>query len=215
MAAHAHLESFRRAHQQGNEERAQREMENGLRYLKEAVVESRRLVNGLRTLALDDLGIAGALEQLVAEEKARSGWDDANIVHNVAGRRFDWTLETAAYRVAQEALTNVRKHAEASHVHVMVMADVDAESGEQQLTVEVRDWGKGFDPEHRTDSDQHVGLNGMAERVRLMGGTLDLTSAPGEGTAVRAVFPAREPEPEKLPDDTSAQSVDAVTRGVE
>ena len=71
--------SFRRAHAAGNEEKAARDLEQGLRYLKDAVLESRRLVNGLRTLALDDLGLAGALEEAVAEEKA-AGW--------VGGRRL-------------------------------------------------------------------------------------------------------------------------------
>ena len=108
MAAHAHLESFHRAHRLGNEEKAERDLDQSLRYLKEAVMESRRLVNGLRTLALDDLGLAGALEEAVAEEKARAGWADADMTHNIAGRRFDKSLETAVYRVAQEALTNAR-----------------------------------------------------------------------------------------------------------
>lgn len=194
MASHAHLESFRRAHSLGNEEKAQKDLEQGLRYLKEAVVESRRLVNGLRSLALDDLGLAGAVEQLVAEEKARTGWVDAEFIHNIADQRFDKGLETAAYRVIQEALTNARKHAAAKTVRVIVLNDTDA-AGAPILSIEVRDWGVGFIPEEKAGIEAHVGLQGMAERVSLMGGVYDLRSTPGEGTTVRAEFPSLEPGP--------------------
>lgn len=189
MASHAHLEAFRRAHADGKEERAARELDQGLRYLKEAVLESRRLVNGLRSLALDDLGLAGALEQLLAEEKARTGWEKADLIHNVAGRRFEKTLETAAYRVAQEALTNARKHAAARQVRVLLLADNEERPQGGRLTLEVRDWGVGFVPEEKAGEQGHIGLQGMIERVSLMGGTFELQSAPGEGTVVRASFP--------------------------
>ena len=193
MAAHAHIESFRRAHTSGNAEKAERELDKGMSYLKEAVIESRRLVNGLRTLALDDLGLAGALEQLVADEKARAGWEAADLIHNVAGRRFDKTLETAAYRVAQEALTNARKHADARRVRLILLIAPDGDR--ERLTLEVRDWGKGFQPELQESGSAHVGLQSMVERVRLLEGKYDLISAPGEGTLIRAVFPVLELAP--------------------
>ena len=189
MAAHAHLESFKRAHSQGNEERAERELDQGLSYLKEAVVESRRMVNGLRTLALDDLGLAGALEQLVAEEKARAGWEDADLIHNVAGRRFDKMLETTVYRVAQEALTNARKHADTSSVRVMLAVGNDEDTGMPNLRLEVRDQGKGFDPSDRISQEEHVGIQGIIERVSLMSGSYRITSSPGEGSVLSAAFP--------------------------
>ncbi|HLJ54322.1 MAG TPA: PAS domain S-box protein [Chthonomonadaceae bacterium] len=192
MASHAHLEAFRRAHDNGNEEKARREMDQGLRYLKEAVLESRRMVNGLRSLALDDLGLAGALETLVAEEKARANWTEAEFIHNISGRRYHKNLETTAYRVVQEALTNVRKHAEAKHVRVAVIAE--AAGGDQGacLEMEVRDWGRGFVPEQRADDPAHMGLQSMSERVALLGGQYQLTSALGAGTTVHAVLPLME-----------------------
>lgn len=191
MASHAHLESFRNAHQAGKEVRAAHELEMGLRYLKEAVAESRRMVNGLRSLALDDLGVVGALDQLLAEEKARAGWEEANLTHNIAEQRFDWTLETAAYRVAQEALTNVRKHAGSPRVQVTLLLGNESINSEETplLTLEVRDWGQGFVPQEKVDNHAHFGLQGMIERVRLMGGTLTIDSAPGTGTLVRALLP--------------------------
>lgn len=184
MAAHAHVEAFRRARDLGRTERADRELEQATRYLKEAVIESRRMINGLRSLALEDLGLAGALEQQLHEEKQRAGWSDAEMVHNVAGRRFDRALETAAYRVGQEALTNVRKHANADRVRILLIVQ------KQTLMLEVRDWGDGFDPAvHSAGGGSHVGLSSMAERVRLLDGAYELISRPGEGTVVRATFP--------------------------
>ena len=199
MASHAHLEAFRRASATGKVEKAERELEQGLRYLKEAVVESRRLVNGLRTLALDDLGLAGALEQMLAEEKSRAGWTDADLAHNIAGKRFDKTLETAVYRVAQEALTNARKHAQAPRIRVLLLEEQNSKIEGKQLTLEVRDWGCGFDPEHSVETSEHVGMQSMIERVRLLDGQYEVRSKPGDGSAIRAVFPILAPTEEKGP----------------
>jgi signal transduction histidine kinase len=197
MASYAHLEAFKRAQETGKTERAVRELEQGLKYLKEAVVESRRLVNGLRTLALDDLGLAGALDQLLQEEKARAGWKTADLLHNIAGRRFDKVLETAAFRVAQEALTNARKHARTEEVRLSLLAAVHPVTNTPTLTLEVRDWGIGFCPEEKLTEYGHLGLHGMSERVNLLGGAYEILSAPGEGTIVRAIFPVLDPAHEE------------------
>ncbi len=190
MASHAHIEAFRRAHQAGKHERATRELDQGIRYLKDAVVESRRLVNGLRSLALDDLGLAGALEQLITEEKARANWQEAEFVHNVAGRRYHKNVETTVYRVAQEALTNVRKHAQADRVRLTLLAAPLTGIKASHLELEIQDWGCGFVPEQRSADPAHVGLQSMHERAHLLGGAYFLTSRPGQGTLVRAVLPA-------------------------
>lgn len=189
MAAHAHLDSARRARNKGNIERADREEELGLRYLKEATLESRRLVNGLRSLTLDDLGLAGALEQIIAEEKDRAGWSSAEFHHNIPAKRFDKALETTVFRVAQEALTNARKHANTDKVHVSLVEANLPQFGSEHLHLMVSDWGQGFHPEQKIGDYTRVGLQGMFERVRLMGGVYELHSAPGEGTTLSAIFP--------------------------
>ncbi len=199
MASHAHLDSFRRAHAKGDEKRAAGELEQGMRYLKEAVVESRRLVNGLRTLALDDLGLASALEQLTAEEKAHAGWVRADFLHNIAGKRYHKTLETAVYRVAQEALTNACKHAKTDRVRIALLESREPTTSAALLTLEVRDWGQGFVPEEKAGDYSHVGLQSMVERVSLMGGAYTLQSTPGEGTTMQAVFAIVETPPEETP----------------
>ena len=197
MAAHAHLESFQRAYRNDNRERAEREMEKGLRYLKEAVIESRRMVSGLRLLALDDMGLAGALEQLVREEKNRAGWQDADFLHNITGKRYLKSLETAIYRVAQEALNNARKHAQTGRVRLSLLENRTSPDQPAQLQLEVRDWGKGFVLEEEIGDYAHLGLQGMIERINLMDGTYCVQSAPGEGTTIQAVFPALEAQEEE------------------
>ncbi len=181
MASHAHLEAFGRAQSQGQGERAAREWETGTRYLRDAVAESRRLINGLRPLALDDLGLVQALSQLLEEEATSAGWE-ATWLCNVGDERFDKNLETTVYRIAQEALTNARKYAQTQRTEVALQREND------ELTLRVRDWGIGFSPEKLTGENGRVGLAGMAERARLLDGELQVKSAPGEGTGISARF---------------------------
>jgi signal transduction histidine kinase len=89
-------------------------------------------------------------------------------------------VETACYRVLQEAVTNAIRHARARRIEVVMDADGP------ELTLEVRDDGCGFDADGRPAG---LGLLGMRERAELTGGQLDITSRPGEGTTVRACFP--------------------------
>jgi signal transduction histidine kinase len=137
--------------------------------------------------------LAEALTQLVSEEKARAGWGKAEMAHNVAGRRFESILETTLFRVAQEALTNVRKHARAERVQLQLLLDEEAET----LTLQIRDWGCGFVPEEKAGDPNHLGLQGMLERVSLAGGSYRLQSAPGAGTTIRAALPIAGRQPEE------------------
>ena len=194
MASCAHLEASQRAHKRGDAAKSERELEHCARYLRESVVESRRLINGLRLLALEDLGLAGALEQLLRDEATRAKWK-TELRSNLEQRRFDSSLEIGVYRIAQEALTNARKHAESARVEVTLWADDEAEPPVLQL--EVRDWGEGFalDSAHEEDDINHVGLHGMRERVEMLGGTLEVQSETGQGTSVRAQLPIIEATP--------------------
>ncbi len=201
MASQAHMEAFRRATADGKLERAERELEQGLSYLKEAVGESRRLVSGLRTLALDDLGLAGALEQLLAEEKERSGWAVAAYVQSVTGKRYSRDLETTVYRVAQEALTNARKHAKATHLVIALHEEIDSPHSSFRLRLEIEDNGVGFAPEKASRMEGHVGLHSMEERTRLLNGVFSIRSRTGGGATICALFPI--PLPEKLSQESA------------
>jgi signal transduction histidine kinase len=209
MAAHIHLEAFEFAQQSGKTEKAAHELAETSRYLQEAVLESRRLIKGLRSLALDDLGLAGALELLLSEEKEHAGWEGVEFRCNIEGQRFDSVLETAIYRIAQEALTNARKHAQTQWVKVVCERESDAATGQAQLLIEVRDGGRGFDSAGWAQSlaardGIGLGLLSMAERTRMLHGSFESRSIPGEGALITACFPLIESlivKAEAHPDD--------------
>ncbi|HLK58835.1 MAG TPA: GAF domain-containing protein, partial [Chthonomonadaceae bacterium] len=189
MTSHLYLDAFCEAYKASHTQGLPELLENALQCLRQAVLESRRLVNGLRSLALDAMGLVGVLEQLVGEEARRSGWTEIDFQHNITDRRFEVALETAVYRVAQEALTNIRKHAAATRVQVVLQWEDTPSAPGAQLILEVRDWGMGFDVERKRGNYDHLGLNSMVERVVLMQGTLEIESAPGQGTHLVARFP--------------------------
>ena len=141
----------------------------------------RSIISELRPLLLDDLGLGPAIEALVDRRRA-SGLEivvDLSLDGPEAGTTTP-ELETAVYRLVQEALTNVVKHAEARRVEVAVTV------GPLQAEVRVCDDGRGFDTVAATTG---FGLAGIRERVLLSKGSLSITSAPGEGTEVCATLP--------------------------
>jgi len=156
--------------------------------LRRAVEEGRRIMNGIRTPVLDDLGVVAALEQLIQEE------DRAHVrVDFVSHReldRMDPRIEEAIYRITQEALTNIRKHSGAHSVRV------ELERRGDRVHLEIRDWGRGFTP--KNGATVTYGLKGMAERARIVGGLCQIESRPGNGTRVVADLPyqVREPQAE-------------------
>jgi signal transduction histidine kinase len=167
-----------------------------LEHLNGSVTGLRHLISELRPAALDDLGVGPALDALV---RRVAGSSDADIGVDVRLRtegegsatRLVPAVEETLYRLVQECLTNVGKHApEATSVQVRVVED------EHVVEVSVHDDGAGFEV---GTTSAGFGLVGMRERVSLTGGTLDVRSASGEGTTVRAVLPARRLEPPPAP----------------
>ena len=146
----------------------------------DALEDTRALSRLLRPPILDDLGLEAALRAL-----ARTLGESSGLSIDVAVEPLpdlDGDLQTLVFRVAQEALNNAAKHAQAKEVIVRVVA----RGGFLQL--QVADDGRGCDPETMLRSGGS-GLGGMRERLRLYGGALELHSAPGEGTRLRAVVP--------------------------
>ena len=158
-----------------------------------ALDQVRGMMLDLRPLGLEDLGLAVVLESHLAKQAEAAGWD-SQFEATLPGRLRP-ELEMACFRVAQEALTNVMRHAHAKQVWMALKLN----AGEVQLSV--RDDGEGFDVAVVSDASRTggFGLIGMQERVRQMGGQLAIHSAPGRGTEVRASFPC-EPAGGREPD---------------
>ena len=143
-----------------------------------------RISAQLRPLILDDLGLIAALEWVIEGFTDRTGIDCDFATEG--DLELDDARKSAVFRIVQESLTNVTRHARATRVRVRVVREADG------IDVEVRDNGAGFDP-NDTRSRNSRGLLGMRERAYLLGGVLDLQSAPGEGTTVQVRIPLAEP----------------------
>jgi signal transduction histidine kinase len=142
----------------------------------------RELMASLRPPTLDQVGLEAALRDHVGEFARRSGVDCT--VRVALDERLDGELETVVYRVTQEALANVARHAGAGHLWLELEAEGD------QVDLEIRDDGVGFDPQATATlvRDGHLGLVAMQERVEMAGGRFQVDSRPGAGVTVRAIF---------------------------
>jgi signal transduction histidine kinase len=190
------------AHRTGDPEALKDAVGEAIIALEEGISNLRTLVSDLRPGALDDLGLGAAVHGL-CDRAGRHGLQidcalDLAYEQGRAPARHSAELETTIYRISQEALTNAAKHGHAQRVAVEIT--------ESQTTVKltVRDDGAGFDP---VASTAGFGLLGMRERVRLLGGTVRVQSAVGDGTRVTARFPVQ-----RSPTSRGAVN-EAVTRG--
>jgi len=165
--------------------------------LDQGIALKRRIIEDLRPSALSNLGLIPALEILTKEFAQRSGLQLSLELINTATDDAD---RLALYRLVQEALTNVLRHARAKHVRVSLG------EAEGWLQLSIRDDGQGFDPAQVGAG--HHGLLGMRYRIESLGGTLQLLSAPGRGTLVLARLPPR-PEPDPDVDPTAPGQLDA------
>lgn len=153
--------------------------------LSQSIEGLRGLIADLRPAALDQLGVSAALDGLAERTRSATGLD-VTLGVTLDEARLSPDVASTVYRLVQESLTNVGKHAGASNVAVTLTMDPDA------VVVEVRDDGTGFDPGAPAGG---FGLVGMRERVELASGTLHVVSAPGRGTSVTATIPLDDDEP--------------------
>jgi len=183
VSVHQHLQALA-SHYHPRSPQARQELDRALELAQRSVREARRLIAGLRPTVLDDFGLATAL-RLHIEAQRNDGW--TIIFEEAIGpERLPRTIETTLFGVAQEALTNVRKHSHTTRTR-LALARQDT-----TIRLEVQDWGCGFEP--RTlfkvyRPGEHVGIRAMQERVELLGGRLLVSSHPGFGTLVVAEVP--------------------------
>ncbi len=182
-ATQQHIEAFA-AHYRSRSVPRRAQLERAQALAQETVREARRVIAGLRPTALDDFGLATAL-RIELDALRADGWD---ITYNqkLGQERLPPRFETALFRVAQEALTNVRKHAQTHRVQVSLRRRGHS------INLEVRDWGRGFSPTNASDGmrpGERIGIPGMEERVALLGGHCLVRSQLGAGTSVLAEVP--------------------------
>lgn len=168
------------------DEKLRQSLERARTLARESLQEARRAVSDLRPGSLENFSLVEALNR----EVNKVGEEDVQASFNVSGeeRVLPSGVEAALLRICQESLTNVLKHASATKVHVTLAFD--------QTTVQlsVKDNGQGFAPgtDNQKETDQGgFGLANMLERAHLLGGRVDVESAPGSGTQVEAVLPLK------------------------
>jgi signal transduction histidine kinase len=179
-AAHQHLQAFARHHIICSAEDRE-ELDEALELVRELVGEARQVIYDLRPTVLDDFGLAAAVRLQVAALRAEGV--EIRLQESLGDGRLPTEVETTLFRVAQEALTNIRKHAEATKARVVL----DRPGNTVRLLV--RDEGRGFSSKgetRRNGRGEKVGLSGMRERVSLLGGRFQLHSDPGRGTTIEA-----------------------------
>jgi signal transduction histidine kinase len=148
--------------------------------LGRAIAETRRILAALRPLAVDAGGLASAARQSLDEIARDTGWS-VDLVENLGAARLPPAVETAAFRILQEALSNARKHAGTSRIEVVLSSDTD------RVHLDVRDYGVGL----AAAGGAGLGLPSMRERARLLGGSCVVEPAAGGGTHVHAQLPLR------------------------
>jgi PAS domain S-box-containing protein len=179
-AAYQHLQVFAR-HHPPESPTAREELQEALELVQLAVGEARQVISNMRPTVLDDFGLAAAIRLQV--ETLRSEGLEVDYEEALGDERLPTEMETTLFRVAQEALTNVRKHARAPRAHVTL------ERSSETVRLLVRDEGRGFRPGATLNEGglgERVGLSGMRERVSLLGGRFEIHSEPGSGTLVVA-----------------------------
>ncbi len=151
--------------------------------IKQSIDEARKVISELRPTMVDDLGLERGLRQYVTEVCEEQNWE-AEIFTDTHGLQIEHSMEASIFRIAQEALTNVRKHARTQRVRVELSVE------DQSLVLRVQDWGQGFDAALiQKDEAEHLGLVSMQERAQMINGVCKIESQVGKGTRVEVRIP--------------------------
>jgi len=190
IASYQHLQSAQ-VWQAKREDVAEREMALGIQLLRDAIQEARQLIGQLRPAGLDDFGLVQAIRLYTTRLRAQANWQISVTVSpawsaRIPAQALAKSTASSLFRIVQEASTNALKYAQSPRLQISLDADDDA------LWVGIRDWGSGFDPEtipETSGQGQRVGLVGIRERARLLGGTCRIESTAGSGTHIIVSIP--------------------------
>jgi len=209
VASYQHLQSAQ-VWQSKREDVAERETALGIQLLRDAIQEARQLIGQLRPAGLDDFGLVQAIRLYATRLRAQANWQISVVVspawsERIPAKGLAKSTSSSLFRIVQEASTNALKYASSPRLQITMDANDEA------LSVGIRDWGSGFDPEtvpETSNQGQRIGLVGIRERARLLGGSCLIQSASGSGTHITVTIPleralASEPV---APDDESRSS---------
>ena len=165
---------------QSSPERSYTMLEDSLLSTRSGLTESRKAIQALRASPLEDLGLTLALRNLAESAAGRSG-ATLNLEIPANLEKFAPDVEQCLFRVAQESLENIVRHAEARHITVQLMREGPC------LVLNISDDGQGFDPA-QVDTNKRFGLKGLQERVAMFAGELQIHSQVGRGTTIRLIL---------------------------
>ena len=172
-----------------------RKIGNAQRLVEKSVAAVHRFARELRPAMLDDLGLIPALTTYMKDIRKRTGlYIRFSASKAVTMEKLDSPRRTVLYRIVQEALTNVVKHAQAARVNISL------QTAEDDIFLEITDDGKSFSVAKAlaNKNRKHLGLIRMRERAEMVGGTFDIESAPGKGTTIRVLIPHRNGNGKKM-----------------
>ncbi|MGQ9729701.1 MAG: sensor histidine kinase [Candidatus Zipacnadales bacterium] len=183
LAAQMHLDTFVGL-READPERAEYELAAARQRIRDATTEVYRIIANLSTVASPDVPLGQAVETHLARLSRFQPWY-SELDNRLGEQRFEATIESMVFRVVQEALNNAARHSGSDRVEVRLYTE------NSNLIATVRDWGCGFDPQAVRWDSRRLGLQGMCNRARLLGGSCEIHSRPGQGTQVTIRVPYR------------------------
>jgi len=161
-------------------------LQTAIQILQDSINEVRRLMTGLRPPILDEAGLVAAIESVIRNIQQQDG-PMIEFAANGQIERMSALLETGVFRIVQESLANACRYSQSEKIRIAI------EKVEQDIHVEIQDWGIGFDP---SQVEAHCfGLRGIQERARLLGGRAVIDSEPGKGTRITVALPLLDTTP--------------------
>jgi signal transduction histidine kinase len=182
ISANMHLNALNAQASSQLEPTALQELDVSRSLVKQSIDEARKVIAELRPSVVEDFGLEAGLRRYVSETCESHHWI-YEVITETHGLVIAPAVQTAIFRIAQEALSNVSKHAQTQKVRVELSVD------DQCLLLSVQDWGRGFEPADLEGELSHLGLVSMQERAGMMDGVCRIRSKVGEGTLVEVEIP--------------------------
>lgn len=182
ISANMHLNTLNALLGSRLDSEAKQELDVGRTLVRQSIDEARKVIAELRPTVIEDFGLKEGLRRYLADICDTHKWT-CEILIDLEGLEVKPPIDAAIFRIVQEAISNIRKHAQTSRVKLVLKTQ------EHSLFLQVQDWGRGFDPRAFEDDLSHLGLVSMQERAQMLGGSFQIDSKIGEGTSITVTIP--------------------------